>query len=136
MVVRHDSESVSEGGGSDPQVVGTDELAFGGEGAVDFAVVPGDFHRPRQDGIRTAQALPIAADAGGLAAREFTGHGEGDEIGFGRALREEGICLAGRAAPGFALGGDDEVGARIRPLDCRARGHAWRLPRRHRGSVR
>jgi hypothetical protein len=98
-----------QGGGGNPHVVGSDQLAFRGERAVDFPILPRNIIGPREHRIGTADALPVSRWACRLTAGKFPSHGKCDVERLIRVGGKESVNGGGQSALGLAFSHDDEV---------------------------
>ena len=130
LVAGDDAEAVGKAGGGNPHIIGADELSSGCKGAIDFAVVPGDFRRPRQNRIRMAEQFPVATVGGGLSAGEFASYRKRDEKRIGRSCaRRKEWARPGTPRRASRWREMTKQVSRIRPKGCRGQDRAERLPR-------
>jgi len=79
MVGGDERHSMEAGGGSDPEIVRSDERSRGRKLPVNFPVFPGNFHGPGKNRVGLAQPAPRRVRRCRCPASQFTRHGECDE---------------------------------------------------------
>jgi hypothetical protein len=75
-----------------------------------FAVVPGDFAGPVEDGKGSAEPFPVPACGGGLSAGKFPYDREGERETVSAMQTQEGMGGARDFASGLAFECDHEIG--------------------------
>ena len=109
-VAGHQRHAMHQRRGSDPEVIGSDEIAAALQMAVEFAVLPEDIRSPRQQREWTAKTFPGSMIRRRPAARQFSSDGEGHEELFFRVFFQKRSGSPGFGFLRLALHADDEVG--------------------------